>query len=425
MPIPLISKIKPYNAGAFPVFEDVDGYGGYQVRTTIADRNSIPALNRKIGMAVYVQADGYLYTLGTPGDNSNWLQSSDNNMFGDVTGSTAHSTVVGLQGRPISSAAPIAGMALVWTGSSWTPEDLIGDVNGSILANTVTALQHNPVDSTLLGASQDGYVATWINSSGKIIFKPTTTEIVNLSGDVTGTTAASVVINIHGASVPIAGALTTGNVLQVSGPSSLIYAPINLGGGSNFVTGVLGSGNLPSLAGDVIGTIPATSVVKLRGNPVLSQSLGVSQDGYVLTWVNADGYWEAKLNDPVVGTVRHFPFLAGVATTNNTSLFVVMGSAEFNPITIPVGFKSIRLQMLLETTGPVVTARLFNYSSTTPVTGSTLSTSNIATTLLTTGDLQANITSGSAIYQAQFEMGAGGGTSDFVTCSMARFLIQY
>jgi len=57
MPINLISKIKPKNDGTFPVCEDIDIEGGYQVRTDITDRNTIPALNRKIGMLVYVQSE--------------------------------------------------------------------------------------------------------------------------------------------------------------------------------------------------------------------------------------------------------------------------------------------------------------------------------------------------------------------------------
>ena len=256
-------------------------------------------------------------------------------------------------------------MALVWTGSSWAPEDLVGDVTGSLLANTV--------------------------------------------------------VNINGASVPVSGSLVTGNVLQVNGSSSLTYAPVNLGGGSNYVTGVLGSGNLPSLAGDVIGTIPANTVVKLRGNPVLSQSLGALQDGYALTWVNTDGYWEAKPTNN--GSTHYFPFLAGVFSTNTTSLFTIIGSAEFN-LTLYPDVKTIRFQVLLETTGPIATAQLYNFTTTSLVTGTVLSTSNISTTLLTSGDISGNLTNGSAIYQAQIEM-ASGGASDFITCSMARFILQY
>jgi hypothetical protein len=37
MSIDIISKIKPKNNGQFPVYDDVDGYGGYQVRATVSE----------------------------------------------------------------------------------------------------------------------------------------------------------------------------------------------------------------------------------------------------------------------------------------------------------------------------------------------------------------------------------------------------
>ncbi len=74
MSIPLISKIKPQNNGAFPIAEDVDIQGGYQVRVDVSDRNSIPALNRKEGMLVYVQGTDKYYTLSGGVSNSDWVE---------------------------------------------------------------------------------------------------------------------------------------------------------------------------------------------------------------------------------------------------------------------------------------------------------------------------------------------------------------
>lgn len=86
-----------------------------------------------------------------------------------------------------------------------------------------------------------------------------------LAGDATGALGANVVERINGATVPVSGALTTGNVLQVSGLSALSYGPVNLAGGANFVTGTLPVANLPSLAGDVTGPIGTSVVEKLSG----------------------------------------------------------------------------------------------------------------------------------------------------------------
>src|SRR5579885_1143511 len=94
------------------------------------------------------------------------------------------------------------------------------------------------------------------------------------SGDLSGTTTSQTVINIHGASVPVAGSLTTGNVLQVSGPSALSYGPINLAS-ANAVSGILAIGNLPSattvsagivqLTGDLAGSSTSPSVQAIHG----------------------------------------------------------------------------------------------------------------------------------------------------------------
>jgi trimeric autotransporter adhesin len=65
-----------------------------------------------------------------------------------------------------------------------------------------------------------------------------------MAGDVTGTTAVSVVARVNGATVPIAGALTTGNAAYVSGASALTYSALNLAGGSGWVTGLLPVANI-------------------------------------------------------------------------------------------------------------------------------------------------------------------------------------
>lgn len=81
---------------------------------------------------------------------------------------------------------------------------------------------------------------------------------------------------LNGATVPEAGGLTTGNVLQVSGSAALTYAALNLAGGAGYVTGVLPAANLASattlaqgaivLATDLSGTSSAPTVVAVTGN---------------------------------------------------------------------------------------------------------------------------------------------------------------
>jgi hypothetical protein len=86
-------------------------------------------------------------------------------------------------------------------------------------------------------------------------------------GDLSGTYPNPGVANVSGAAVPASGALTTGNVLQVTGVSTLSYAPVNLAGGANFVSGSLPTANqvAQSMAGDVTGTTAASVVGKVNG----------------------------------------------------------------------------------------------------------------------------------------------------------------
>lgn len=49
-----------------------------------------------------------------------------------------------------------------------------------------------------------------------------------------------------------------------------------------------------AMAGDVTGNTNTNIITKIRGNKVQAATYGALQDGYVLTWVNADGYIEMK-----------------------------------------------------------------------------------------------------------------------------------
>jgi len=73
---------------------------------------------------------------------------------GDVSGTYPNLDVVGLQTRPVDSAAPAAGQALAWDGAKWTPTSIApsgtagGDLDGTYPNPTVDGLQGRPVDPT-------------------------------------------------------------------------------------------------------------------------------------------------------------------------------------------------------------------------------------------------------------------------------------
>lgn len=72
MPYQFVSFLIPKNANTFFLLEDRYLKGGLQVRADEADRDVIPAGNRKAGMIVVTQTDNKLWQLG--GDLTTWSE---------------------------------------------------------------------------------------------------------------------------------------------------------------------------------------------------------------------------------------------------------------------------------------------------------------------------------------------------------------
>jgi len=109
-----------------------------------------------------------------------------------------------------------------------------------------------------------------------------------MSGDATiANTGAVTVVKINGATVPAAGGLITGNVLQVNGISSVTYAPVNIAGGANYITGILPTANGgmgANITAGAIGAIPYSTATTTygtladvaTGNAMISGGIGAA-----------------------------------------------------------------------------------------------------------------------------------------------------
>lgn len=193
---------------------------------------------------------------------------------GDATFASHNLTVTGLQSHAVSSSAPGTGNALIWNGSAWAPASV-------------------SVSGGLSPGSADQLLDT--NHSG------TSSEWFTLGGDATYASHNLTVAAINGSTVPAGGALTTGNVLQVSGSSALTYGAVNLAGGGGSVTGLLPVANVaPGTSAQVLlsnatpastwttlshdATISATGVVTVTGLQTRSVSATLPSAGNSLIW---------------------------------------------------------------------------------------------------------------------------------------------
>lgn len=253
------------------------------------------------------------------------------NIGGDIEGTPSSPHVIGIQGRPVSSASPTPNQLLIWNGIAWVPNNIIfaGDLTGNFINQTVTKLQGRPISTTVPSVGQ---LLEW----NGISWSPTS-EV--FAGDLAGNYSNQTVIKINGATVPIAGSLIIGNILQVSGNSALTYAPVNLGGGSNYIIGVLPSGNQAAqiLHGDVVGTTSSNTAIALQGNSVSSS---IPSSNQVLTW---SGSTWAPTNIPVqftaggdlIGTAtnQNVASIQGLkVTAGNTAMPFDVAAINYNPV---------------------------------------------------------------------------------------------
>lgn len=319
-----VSALYSFQAGAWsPVGAAAAGSAGGNLsgnypNPTVVAIQSNPVDNTLLGAT----QDGYVLTWNNA--TSRWIAKpstgggSSITFAGDLSGTSSTQTVLKINGASV----PVAGalipgnvlqVANIIGGASLTygainlaggsafvtgllpignqaAQTMAGDVTGTTAVSTVAKLQNI---SVLAGTPTDGYVLTYVTANSRWEPKVAATGSFSASGDLSGTSSSQNVIRINGATVPVAGSLVTGNGLYVTGTSTLAYSALNLGGGSNYISGILPVGNqaAQNMGGDVTGTTSVSSVVKLQNIDVLS---GTPTDGYVLTYVNANTRWEYK-----------------------------------------------------------------------------------------------------------------------------------
>lgn len=126
---------------------------------------SLPA-TCSVGQAFFqTNAAAGLNLYGCTATNS-WTLFSAGILQGDVTGTPSASTVIQIQGRPVSAVAPSNGQSLVWVTSSnsWAPQTITGGSGGALaIALNGTTQGTQP---TLNFISGTGIIQSCVNNTG-------------------------------------------------------------------------------------------------------------------------------------------------------------------------------------------------------------------------------------------------------------------
>ena len=147
-------------------------------------------------------------------------------MTGDVTGSTSGNSVVGLRGRALNTTVPTTGQTLTYDGTQWSPVTpagggsggtvtMAGDVTGTSAVSSVVALRGKPLSTATPTASQslvfDG--TNWSPSAG-----------LTVGGDITGSTNSASVSALQGKPLST-GTVVSGQVLSYDGTNWVPITP--------------------------------------------------------------------------------------------------------------------------------------------------------------------------------------------------------
>lgn len=222
-------------------------------------------------------------------------------------------------------------------------ETTLGLTNGIVsatagvlsVATTIAAATVAPGTVGQVLATTTGPVASWVTPAG----------------DVTGAPGASVVERVNGATVPAAGALTTGNVLKVTGVGALGYGAVDLAGGANHVTGLLPIANLaaPNFGSQAIltsgtlgagaSTLGATTVTTLGIGTLTGVVKAASGTISAAALVNTDVDAAAAIVASKLNLTTIAQNIANTGTFANTGTVTVTGNIAVSGVSQGASFR--------------------------------------------------------------------------------------
>jgi len=247
----------------------------------------------------------------------------------DLGGTADLPKVIGLQGVDVSATLPTSNQVLQYNGAAWTPTTLAPSgaptTSSYITLSTDTALSNERVLTAGTNISiVDGGAGNAVTINSTYSYTPidATTGvkgIIQLTGDLGGTSALPKVLKLNGIAINNGSTATTGNVLQFNSGSGIFYGGVDLGN-SNSVFGILPSFNQASqtVGSDLSGTTASATVIRIRGINVVATAPTIDQvlqyNGTNWTPTTLAGYTPIDASTTQKGIVQLTNDLGGTAT---------------------------------------------------------------------------------------------------------------
>ncbi len=203
-------------------------------------------------------------------------------LSGDVSGGQSSTSVDKIKGVPVSSSAPTSGQVLQFNGTQYVPANMPSATVTSVAGRTgAVTLSNSDISglgtAAVLNAGSSSGNLVQLDGSGKIpsAFLPAVSgTVANLDGDVSGTTAASVVVAVGGkTSSEVANAV---NDVQGASSANTASTIVKRDGSGNFSSNIISSSSNSTLN---LYLFDAGNSIRLRAPSGLSSNLILNLPG--------------------------------------------------------------------------------------------------------------------------------------------------